>query len=130
MEVGKKERLMAQTTTSFEVTVKRPRLNPWVRFFIGGVTLALMMTAMGCSTTMAPSKNLRLIRAAEKGETREMVFLIRDGADINAMDEEGWTPYLAASTNGHLDAMKLLRAFGARTEAPEKETVARFNMVR
>jgi hypothetical protein len=104
-------------------------MSPRLSLF-SGLILGLMFFAVGCSSTMPQNKNLRLIRAAEKGQTREIVVLLRDGADINAMDEQGWTPYLAASTNGHLDAMKLLRAFGARTEAPEKETLARFNMVR
>jgi ankyrin repeat protein len=95
--------------------------------------LALALLAQGllaCSSAQPKNKNLSLIRAAERGETQTMYALIREGADINAMDAEGWTPYLAASSNGRLEAMRMLRAFGARTEAPESETLARFNQVR
>ncbi len=86
--------------------------------------LALGLACMGCAGTHG-NKDISLIRAAERGATEEMFRLIRDGADINAMDEEGWTPYLAASTKGHLDAMKMLRALGAKTEAPEMNYVHR-----
>ncbi len=96
-----------------------------------GLSLAsLAISLIGCAGSSPQSKDLLLIRAAEAGETQEMVNLIRQGADINAIDSEGWTPYLAASTNGRLKAMKFLRAMGARTEAPEAETVARVNMNR
>jgi Ankyrin repeats (many copies) len=130
MEAGEKEKPMTKFSGKKGWTKQGFwGKSPLIRV---GALMALGLTVLttGCSTTAPQNKNLRLIRAAEKGETREIVGLLRDGADINAMDEQGWTPYLAASTNGHLDAMKLLRAFGARTEAPEKETLARFNMVR
>lgn len=99
----------------------------------GAWALGLALLAhslLACSATAPKNKNLSLIRAAEKGETQEMYALIREGADINAMDAEGWTPYLAASSNGRLEAMRMLRAFGARTEAPEADAVARFNSER
>ena len=65
---------------------------------------------------MSPSNlDLRLIRAAEAGRTQEVRNLISAGADINATDSHGWTPYLAASSNGQLDAMKILKALGAKT---------------
>lgn len=95
-----------------------------------GLSLAsLAVSLIGCAGSSPRSRDLLLIRAAEAGQTHEMVKLIRQGADINAIDSEGWTPYLAASTNGRLEAMKFLRAMGARTEAPEAETVARVNML-
>ena len=77
---------------------------------------------IGCAASRL-NPDLQLIRAAEKGQTKEMYRLIQAGADINAIDPEGWTPYLAASTMGHLDAMRMLKAFGARTDAPELEEV-------
>ena len=90
-----------------------------------GLTLAVLFSllAMGCasSTARVASRDLQLIRASERGHTKEMFRLIQAGADINAQDAEGWTPYLAASSMGHFEAMRMLRAFGARTEAPEME---------
>jgi ankyrin repeat protein len=82
----------------------------------------LAMSLIACSSTRTQgNRDLALIRAAEKGETKEVYRLIEAGADVNARDPEGWTPYLAASSMGHLDAMRVLRAFGAKTIAPERE---------
>jgi ankyrin repeat protein len=86
----------------------------------------LAMSLIACSSTRSPGdRNLALIRAAEKGQTKEVYRLIEAGADVNARDPEGWTPYLAASSMGHLEAMRDLRAFGAKTDAiVEMENVA------
>lgn len=86
--------------------------------------LALSMLAVSliaCAPTRQAGfdRDMALIRASEKGQTREIRRLIEAGADVNAQNSEGWTPYLAASTMGHLDAMKILRNFGAKTIAPE-----------
>lgn len=87
------------------------------------ILLAAMALLVGCATTPRHSTNVneRLIRAAEQGKTQVMLTLIRAGADINAQDAEGWTPYLAASSNGHFEAMRLLKGLGARTDVPEME---------
>ena len=71
-----------------------------------------------CSGNPQADQNNLLIRAAENGKVKEMVDLIKSGADINAENGEGWTPYLAASSNGHIAAMSLLRGLGARTDVP------------
>jgi ankyrin repeat protein len=89
----------------------------------------LAVSLIACAPTRSSSnKDLALIRAAEKGQTKEVYRLIEAGADVNAHDPEGWTPYLAASSMGHLDAMRVLRAFGAKTAAPElePENIARY----
>jgi ankyrin repeat protein len=90
----------------------------------------LAFSLIACSSTRsAGDRNLALIRASEKGQTKEVYRLIEAGADVNARDPEGWTPYMAASSMGHLDAMRVLRAFGAKTIAPEleAENIARYN---
>jgi ankyrin repeat protein len=86
-----------------------------------GFSLLASMFLLACSASAphAPSRDIALIRAAERGQTKEMFKLIKAGADINAQDAEGWTPYLAASSMGQLEAMRMLRAFGAKTAAPE-----------
>ena len=82
----------------------------------------LALSLIACAPTRSKgSRDLALIRAAEKGQTKEVYRLIEAGADVNARDPEGWTPYLAASSMGRLDAMRVLRAFGAKTDAPELE---------
>ncbi len=93
-------------------------------YYLLAISFAFSLCA--CSSTRAGgSRDMALIRAAEKGQTQEVYRLIEAGADVNARDPEGWTPYLAASSMGHLEAMRVLRAFGARTEAiVEEENVA------
>jgi hypothetical protein len=73
----------------------------------------------GCSSSLAPNqgrKNLALIQASRKGDVGRVSHLLSDGADINAVDEEGWTPYLAASAEGNWSVMKLLQAKGCKTD--------------
>jgi len=80
----------------------------------------LSLSLMACAPTRSmPNRNLQLIRAAEKGQTREVYRLIEAGADVNGRDAEGWTPYMAASSMGQLDAMRVLVAFGAKTVPPD-----------
>jgi ankyrin repeat protein len=90
---------------------------------IGALLLSASLVA-GCAASRGGNPDMQLIRAAEKGHTKEMYRLIKAGADINAIDPEGWTPYLAASSMGHYEAMRMLKAIGARTEAPEMEAGA------
>jgi ankyrin repeat protein len=80
---------------------------------------SVLLLACAPSAPHAPSRDIALIRAAERGQTKEMFKLIKAGADINAQDAEGWTPYLAASSMGQFEAMRMLRALGAKTAAPE-----------
>ena len=80
----------------------------------------------GCGST-APTQremDLALIRAAEAGDIAGMKRLLTAGADINAADAEGWTPYLAASSMGHFETMRMLKALGARTHVDEGPPVA------
>ncbi len=94
---------------------------------IFSLACALLTLGLGaCSSARLSGRPvMALIRAAERGQTERIYSLIEAGANVNARDKEGWTPYLAASSMGHLEAMRVLRAFGARTEAiVEMENVA------
>jgi ankyrin repeat protein len=71
----------------------------------------------GCAS--APNqgrKNFELIQASRVGDVNRVSSLITAGADINAVDDEGWTPYLAASAEGNWKVMKLLQAKGCKTD--------------
>lgn len=76
------------------------------------------IVSSGCSATGQGQggKNLALIQASRRGDLFQVSTLIRNGADINAVDEEGWTPYLAASSEGNWKVMKLLQAMGCKTD--------------
>jgi ankyrin repeat protein len=72
---------------------------------------------MGCaSTTPQGRKNIELIQASRKGDLHRVTTLVTAGADINAVDEEGWTPYLAASAEGNWKVMKFLQDMGCKTD--------------
>lgn len=93
-------------------------IREYFRAILTCTLVALTLSACGSSRS-SHSRDMQLIRAAEKGRTHEVDRLIKAGADVNARDSEGWTPYLAASSMGHLDAMRILRASGAKTIPPE-----------
>jgi ankyrin repeat protein len=40
-------------------------------------------------------------------------YLKSVGADINAKDDDYWTPLYSASCNGHLEVVKYLKSVGA-----------------
>lgn len=69
----------------------------------------------GCASSKS-SINKQLIYAAEVGDTKTVLRLIAEGADPDYQDETGWNAYLEASTNGHLETMKVLLAFKFKTE--------------
>ncbi len=65
--------------------------------------------------------------AAVRGHTAVADYLIRRGANVNAVDGAGWTPLHLAAREGHLELVKLLvkcgADVGAKTEAlPESSS--------
>jgi ankyrin repeat protein len=79
--------------------------------------LGMSLVFGGCAGSRNQGKkDLDLIQASREGKIPQVVSLIRAGADINATDPEGWTPYLAASAEGNWQVMKLLQQMGAKTD--------------
>lgn len=78
-------------------------------------TLVLATLLVGCAADRG-QKNLDLIHASRVGDVTRVKTLIDQGADLNAVDQEGWTPYLAASAEGNWIVMKLLQEMGAKTD--------------
>ncbi|NOV00902.1 ankyrin repeat domain-containing protein [Paenibacillus planticolens] len=56
---------------------------------------------------------LSLIQAAEYGKTDFVIQCIQDGADINARDERGRTPIIAATHGNRIETVKALIEAGA-----------------
>ena len=54
-----------------------------------------------------------LIEAAGNGDVDRMLLLINDGANVNGVALDGWTPLTRAADAGQMDAVKLLLARGA-----------------
>jgi ankyrin repeat protein len=85
------------------------------------------LSLIACAATGSKSSlNSKLVLAAEQGRTQEVIALLKAGADLEARDAEGFTPYLAASSNGHLETMSLLKDLGARTMVDDRFMDAHF----
>lgn len=54
------------------------------------------------------------------GEVEPVQCLIENGADMNAPDEKGFTPLIAAAQRGHIDIAKYLLAKGADPNAADR----------
>jgi ankyrin repeat protein len=61
--------------------------------------------------------NQNLMRAASDGDLIEVTTLVEKGADINFVDEYGWTPLIQASMMNQLDIVKYLVVKGANINA-------------
>lgn len=82
-----------------------------------GIALAIGLAWMACSPSANKDRlSQDLIEASRRGDAAMVDNLIRAGADINAVDAEGWTPYLAAAVEGNWKVMKLLQAKGCKTD--------------
>lgn len=75
----------------------------------------LAATLVGCAANKG-RLDQDLIRASRSGDVNRVKVLLSKGADLNAVDPEGWTPYLAASAEGNWQVMKLLQDMGAKTD--------------
>ena len=66
-----------------------------------------------------------LHEAAEQGNLEEVELLLnREGTDVNAANENGYTPLMLAAKNGHTAIVELLKARGAEInngKLPEKQ---------
>ena len=72
---------------------------------------------VGCASAPNHGRiDQELIQASRTGDEARVSTLISKGADINAVDAEGWTPYLAASVEGNWQVMKLLQSKGCKTD--------------
>jgi ankyrin repeat protein len=58
---------------------------------------------------MTPSTRLTpLHHAARKGREDMVKFLLSKGADANSQREDGWTPFMEASSHGHVGVARML----------------------
>ncbi len=62
----------------------------------------------------------RLISAIRGKNTAEAKDLVANGADVNARDENGWTPLHHAASSGEMEIAAVLIAKGADVNAKDK----------
>ena len=93
------------------------RFNLSQGLFVLTLSTLIFACAGTSGTAVIPvKKNMDLIQASRKGDRAKVLSLIREGADINAQDSDGWTPYLAASAEGKWEIMSLLQGMGCKTD--------------
>lgn len=61
--------------------------------------------------------NLPIHAAAAGGKTEAVAALLAGGADVDAVDERGWTPLALAAQNGSQEIVALCLAYGADVHA-------------
>ena len=60
--------------------------------------------------SQATARQLRVISVAKYGDIELLAQLITAGADVNAADNDGWTPLHWAAYKGHVECVRLLLA--------------------
>ncbi|GIO66415.1 hypothetical protein J21TS3_12360 [Paenibacillus cookii] len=98
------------------------------RFLVSFLVVAMLS---GCASISAPTQPVpvetefkdkkvdamdldqQLISSAQKGDTANVLKLLREGADVNATDERGRTAVMAATYNNKADTVKALIEHGA-----------------
>ena len=63
------------------------------------------------------NRNRRLLKQEEKGNTRAVLRLLNRGADVNATDEDGFSPLIEALRWQHQDTAEALISAGADVHA-------------
>ena len=83
------------------------------RFFVWLVAIVVAFPLSGCAQKDVQTMNRELIAAAERGDTDAVRQLLQQGADVNARDERGRTPAMAATHGNRVDTVAALIQAGA-----------------
>jgi len=81
----------------------------------------LLLVIVSSLTACAANSQYPLHNAAYKGETKQVLDMIKAGASIEAKDESGATPLLAATMYGKSDTARTLIEMGANVNVANKE---------
>ncbi|MBI5569577.1 MAG: ankyrin repeat domain-containing protein [Desulfomonile tiedjei] len=85
---------------------------------LGGAILALglsLMLAASHGIAGADDRNQQLFQAVVTGDLGQVKTLLKSGADVNAMDKDGFTPLEIAQHKGHKEIEHFLRDLGVDT---------------
>ena len=74
-----------------------------------------LLALIGCGSDR--SLDARLLRTATQGDKKKVAELIKRGAHVDALDEDGWTPFLWAAAHGNEETVEALLDAGADREA-------------
>ena len=82
------------------------------------VSIVAAVLLVGCGEVSNPEANRALLDAVKRrGNIEAVKQAIADGADVNALGDEGETPLHQAAIGGHKEVAELLIAKGADLDA-------------
>src|SRR5262245_35091048 len=85
-----------------------------VYLFLWLVAIVAALPLFGCAQKMdVQTMSRQLIAVAERGDTDAVRQLLQQGADVNARDERGRTPAMAATHANRVDTVAALIQAGA-----------------
>ena len=67
-----------------------------------------------------PLLRMLTLNKVRRGDPEMVRFLLDCGADVNAQDDDNWTPLYPAAWNGRLDLVQILLEHGATVNAPTR----------
>ena len=91
------------------------------------LTTIAAVLLVGCATTQSPepptvkAPDISIHDAAHKGNIEAVKQHLDAGTDVNAKDEDGYTPLYAVAGGGHKEIAELLIAKGADVNAKNYE---------
>jgi uncharacterized protein len=93
-----------------------------LNFVIGKRHLQLVQTSLANEEMTADKHHTveALLRASLIGHTAAVEALLDKGSDVNARDQNGWTPLLEAVFGGHADTVRVLLDRGANVNATDQ----------
>ena len=65
--------------------------------------------------------NINLLNAVVNGNVETAKCLIEKGAEVNAKDNDGWTPLIMAARSGHIETAKFFVDNGAEVNAKDND---------
>ncbi len=92
-----------------------------MKVLLATVCVGLFMAVLGVAGAESPSadKDYLLIGAAERNAVELVKRLLRDGAGVQARDQQGRTALLAATYGNHVEVAKLLIQAGSDVNAQD-----------
>lgn len=83
-----------------------------------------VLTFSAAATLASPAQQtdeVALLKAASEGHVEDVRTLLEQGLNVNARNDDGWTPLLFAALGGHTEVVGLLLERGADVNASNNE---------
>ena len=91
----------------------------------------IILFTLSAISVFSQDRDFDLIVAAEKGDTTEVIELLKQGANVDAQTYDGISPLMYASQNGHVEIIKILLENDCDLEIKSNNTMtALFSAVR